>query len=157
MKRKILFDRLIIALIIVLLPSVYCLGGNGPHKGAGNNKNMPAFRGNFGRVCDQTFDDAIDAVAMGHYVIHSRGSKEFSGPKEQTLAERIRNGEVAVGGVPLISGLNTNELTPDIMDALLSRAYQKGHHGQTSIKKGKRSYEVPRRHRRPTKLRRPFS
>lgn len=72
-------------------------------------------------------DDAIDAVAMSSFVVHNRGIQSHHSPEELTIADKIRAGQVRIAGVPIISGMNANELDRDILDAMLDRKYPKGY------------------------------
>lgn len=69
------------------------------------------------------FDDALDAVAMGPAMIHNRGVKEAASVQEPTLQDRFRSGQTTIGGVPLISGFDANELDADTLDAILDKPY----------------------------------
>jgi len=76
-------------------------------------------------------DDAIDAVAMNHYVIHGRGAQEMPQPARHSLADQIAAGDLWVpGGIPRISGMRVEDFTSDVLEAMVSRAYQLGHHGR---------------------------
>jgi len=88
-------------------------------------------------------DDAIDSVAMGHYVIHNKGIKTRQERTESTVAEKIAKGEVNVGGIPILSGYNACDLTPEILNALdkcADRQYNSKLH-----RRKKKVYDVRRR------------
>lgn len=76
------------------------------------------------------FDDAIDTVAMNHYVIHGKGARDFPSTREPTIADQIRAGQLTSEGVPIISGINANELDGESLQALINRSYKGGHDGQ---------------------------
>lgn len=91
------------------------------------------------------FDDAIDVVAQGNYVIHSRGSTKPDEKKEQTLADKINMGKVKEGGVPILSGLDSSQMTPDIIKALLDRSTKVRYNGcnqyaKYDLKRGKKPF-----------------
>jgi hypothetical protein len=69
------------------------------------------------------YDDALDAVAMGHYVLHGRGAKLPEEVKQLTLAEKIRTGRVQEHGVPIISGYNAEEIDAETLSAFVDRSY----------------------------------
>lgn len=98
------------------------------------------------------FDDAIDAIAMGHYIIHGRGAKDFPSVREPTLADKIRAGQLTSEGVPLISGINANEIDKDALQAIIDRRYISGYNGQDRGKPRSRKPYVVRRIRRPAHI-----
>lgn len=97
------------------------------------------------------FDDAIDAVAMVHYCIHGQGVKKFPTEREPTIADRIRSGHLTEAGVPLLSGMNSEELGKDEIDALMARSYQQGHHGHTVPDTARKPYYPKRIRYNPTR------
>lgn len=90
------------------------------------------------------YDDAIDAVAMIHYVLHGQGARNFPTEREPTTADRIRAGELTVAGVPLLSGMNSDELSSEDIQALMDRSYQLGNHGHKLPNMTRKPY-YPRR------------
>jgi hypothetical protein len=68
------------------------------------------------------WDDAIDAVAQGSYVVHGRGVKVTEEKRDETIADKIRKGKVKENGLPVLSGLSSEKITPEIMNALLDRS-----------------------------------
>ncbi len=90
------------------------------------------------------YDDALDSVAMVHYCVHGQGVKEFPTEREPTIADRIRAGELTQAGVPLLSGMNSDELTCEDIEALMARSYQQGNHGHEVPNLARKRY-VPRR------------
>lgn len=107
-------------------------------------------------------DDALDTVAMGHYVIHSRGTHEKPMTKRDcTLMDLLRNGETNLHGVSIISGLNADEVTPEILQKLVDKDIVKGYTGEDDSKrplgmpKPRKPYIV-KRYRRPIHVRNTF-
>lgn len=90
------------------------------------------------------YDDAIDAVAMVHYVLHGQGARNFPTEREPTTADRIRAGELTIAGVPRLSGMNSDELCREDIDALMSRSYNLGNHGHQLPNMARKPY-FPRR------------
>jgi hypothetical protein len=90
------------------------------------------------------YDDALDSVAMVHYVVHGQGAKNFPTEREPSVADRIRAGQLTQAGVPLLSGINAEELDREEVDALMARSYQNGYHGQEVPHRSRKPY-VPRR------------
>ncbi len=95
------------------------------------------------------FDDAIDAVAMAHYTIHSRGSTNFPSERESTLADKIRAGKMTNSGVPILSGMNASDLTADDVQAFTDYKYKTGWDGHKQKSRTKPRYEIKRIRRRP--------
>ncbi len=94
------------------------------------------------------FDDAIDTVAMGHYVVHSKGlHRQEEGP-EKTLEQRLSDGEKAIGSIPILSGFGSGNVSDELFQTMLdnqrSGGYVKG--------KSNRFRQV---NRRPYVVRRP--
>lgn len=79
-------------------------------------------------------DDAIDSVAMGHYVIHNKGIVGVTQEIPKTLQERMQCGEMNIGGVPIISALNADELDPMTVEFLLDKAYKAGYNSEAGNK-----------------------
>lgn len=86
-------------------------------------------------------DDAIDAVAMSSFVVHNKGIKTFHHADEQTMIDRIRAGQTKIAGVPIISGMNINELDPETLGAMLDKKYPPGYNEKVG-KPGPRSKPV---------------
>lgn len=68
------------------------------------------------------FDDAIDVVSMGHYVVHGKGLRGPEGPKNLSLAEMLRSGQTEKAGVPIITGYNAEDLNEEVLEALVEKA-----------------------------------
>jgi hypothetical protein len=80
------------------------------------------------------WDDAIDTVAMGQYVVHAKGAGQA--PPETTnptLIERIKKNEPVVKGMPLLSGVDINELDEEIIEALIDRVYEKDYNRKSKF------------------------
>lgn len=90
------------------------------------------------------YDDAIDAVAMIHYVIHGQGAKNFPTERESTLADRIQAGKMTISGVPILSGMNAEEIDHEELRALMARSYASGHHGHRAPPRSREPYTVRR-------------
>lgn len=90
------------------------------------------------------FDDAIDTVAQAHYVVHGKGGNiQTVEEKRKTLAEMIRAGEMTVGGVPILSSVGSQGLTPEVVEALEDRAadkYVEWREKQARATQGKRGF-----------------
>jgi hypothetical protein len=76
------------------------------------------------------FDDALDSVAMAHYVVHNRGAKSFPSVREPTIADKIRAGKVTEEGIPILSGVNAEEVDAETLQAIIDRCYLQGHNGE---------------------------
>lgn len=96
-------------------------------------------------------DDAIDSVAMAHYVLHSRGSAKPLQPVERTMADKIKAGEIRPHGLPILSGTNINELNPETLQALIDRSYKTVYNGEIETRnRPKRKPYLGRRRRHGT-------
>jgi len=74
------------------------------------------------------WDDAIDTVAMGQYVIHAKGAGQAPPDDSRpSLTEYIKKGEPMVQGLPLLSGVPVSLLTEDDIELLLDRHYDTVH------------------------------
>lgn len=73
------------------------------------------------------FDDAIDIVGLSNYLLHTKGRAGAQAPVKKTLLERIKTNEPLVPGVPLLSGVNINELTKEEINQLLANAVTAGY------------------------------
>ena len=93
------------------------------------------------------FDDAIDAVAMIHYVVHGRGATEFPSARETTVADKIRAGQLSSAGVPVLSGMNAEEIDAETFQAIVDYRYKLGYTGAEVEKPKARRPYVPRRKR----------
>jgi hypothetical protein len=67
------------------------------------------------------FDDAIDIVGLSNYLIHTKGRTGSLAPIKKTLADRIRTDDQIVHGIPLLSGMSVNDLSPEELHALLAK------------------------------------
>ncbi|KKK90962.1 hypothetical protein LCGC14_2717740, partial [marine sediment metagenome] len=63
-------------------------------------------------------DDAIDTLSMCQYVVKNRGGKFTREAGKPGLLERIRKNLPVVRGMPLLSGVNTAEVTDEMLDIL---------------------------------------
>jgi len=72
-----------------------------------------------------SFDDAIDSVAMINYIIHGRGSKEHTPLPDKTPLQLMKSGQMHISGIPIISGLATEEIDSDLLDILVDKTYAK--------------------------------
>jgi hypothetical protein len=79
-------------------------------------------------------DDAIDSVAMGHYVIHNKGIVGATQEIPKTIQERIQQGELMMAGIPLIGALNADELDPATVEFLLDKSYKPGYNSEAGNK-----------------------
>jgi len=70
------------------------------------------------------FDDIIDTVAMTQYVVHSKGGSSSVESGELSLNDRLRDGIPVVPGIPLLSGINANDLTGEQVEILLDKYYK---------------------------------
>ena len=75
------------------------------------------------------FDDAIDSVAMAHYVVHSRGIQSFPSTRETTLADKIRAGQLTEHGVPILSGINAEEIDRETLQVIIDSRFKAGEDG----------------------------
>ena len=66
-------------------------------------------------------DDAIDTIAMSSFVVHGRGIKGPQTSREPTFLEQVKAGQLRVAGVPILSGMNTNEIDEETFTALMRR------------------------------------
>ncbi len=70
-------------------------------------------------------DDAIDVVAMSSFVVHGRGVKGPQTVKEPTFIQQIKAGQVKISGIPILSGMNPNDLDRETLNALMKRGLDK--------------------------------
>jgi hypothetical protein len=69
-------------------------------------------------------DDAIDAVAMGHYVTHGKGIRTQPAEAQQqsqTIEQMIVSGQTHYGGLSLPIALGSQGATPEILGAILDK------------------------------------
>lgn len=68
-------------------------------------------------------DDALDAVAMAHYVIHARGRRpaEPQRPSVPTIDQMLEDGQTAIEGLPLIHAFPVSQLPDALLDTLVER------------------------------------
>ena len=92
------------------------------------------------------FDDAIDSVAMAHYVIHGKGAKNFPSVREVTIADKIKAGQLTEHGVSLLSGTNASEIDRETFQAILDRSYLGGHDGHKEKPRARKPYVIRRPH-----------
>ncbi len=94
------------------------------------------------------FDDAIDTLAMSAYVIHGKGVQGPQQPRDPSLEQRIKDGDLMVAGaVPLLSGLNANQMSGEVLDALVDRAYSRAYNSDSrnmSIKNRRNNIRIRR-------------
>ena len=80
-------------------------------------------------------DDAIDAVAMTHYVVHGKGAEDEPPDPMVSMAQRILAGHLFVApGIPWLSAMTSADFSGEILDALSKRAYatrESGSKGQS--------------------------
>ncbi len=67
-------------------------------------------------------DDAIDTLSMSQYVVKNRGGKFVKERGKPSLLERIRRNLPLIKGTPLLSGVSSQEVTPEMVDILSQRA-----------------------------------
>lgn len=67
-------------------------------------------------------DDAIDTISMSQYVVKNRGGKFIKEKGKPSLLERIKRNLPLVRGTPLLSGVSSAEITPEMMDVLSQNA-----------------------------------
>jgi len=67
-------------------------------------------------------DDAIDTLSMYQYVVKNRGGKFVKEKGKLSLLERIRRNLPLIKGVPLLSGISSQEITDEMLDALSKNA-----------------------------------
>ena len=87
------------------------------------------------------FDDAIDTVAMGHYVIHSRGIAQKEQEPEETLEHMLGQGRRTIQGAPILGAFGTTNLTED----LLYRIIDSDHYADYNNQSGRRTLKPTRR------------
>jgi hypothetical protein len=68
------------------------------------------------------FDDAIDIVGLSNYLIHTKGKFGAQAPIQKTLLDRIRSDEPVIAGIPLLSGINVNDLSAEEIHCLLVKS-----------------------------------
>jgi hypothetical protein len=94
------------------------------------------------------FDDAIDTVAQGHYIVHGKGSPARFDPEAQkSLNDLVKEGTLQFQGIPLMTSVGSQNLTDEMMQALEEKSAQKvvSWNEQESIKTmGRRQYYVGR-------------
>ena len=67
-------------------------------------------------------DDAIDTISMCQYVIKNRGGKFLKEKTTPSLLERIRKNMPFIKGTPLLSGVSSQDMTEEMLDALSKNA-----------------------------------
>lgn len=67
-------------------------------------------------------DDAIDTISMCQYIVKNRGGKFVKEKKTPSLLERIRKNIPFVKGTPLLSGVSTQNITDEMVEALSRNA-----------------------------------
>ena len=67
-------------------------------------------------------DDAIDTLSMYQYVVKNRGGKFVKEKGKPSLLERIRRNLPLIKGIPLLSGVSSQDITSEMMDALSANA-----------------------------------
>jgi hypothetical protein len=73
------------------------------------------------------FDDAIDIIGLSNYLIHTKGRAGAKAPIKKTLLERIKTNEPVVPGIPLLSGVNVNDLTQEEIKQLVANKAEAGY------------------------------
>lgn len=63
-------------------------------------------------------DDAIDSLAMVHFIVHGRGRHSTIVKPEPTLVEMLESGHLQLEGLPLIQGIGVQNLTPKMLEVL---------------------------------------
>jgi len=86
-------------------------------------------------------DDAIDTVAMVHFMIHGQGSKDVYQRPGTTMIEKIQAGDVCPGGLPIISGYSSQTLPQEIIDALLDRGMSLVYNEKTRDKHNRYAFQ----------------
>lgn len=66
-------------------------------------------------------DDAIDAVAMAHFIIHGKGIQKIATMPERTLDKMLEHGQMEIGGLPIINAFGTVGLTPKMIAGIERR------------------------------------
>ena len=67
-------------------------------------------------------DDAIDTLSMYQYVVKNRGGKFVKEKGKPSLLERIRRNLPLIKGTPLLSGISSQDITDEMLDALSHNA-----------------------------------
>ena len=67
-------------------------------------------------------DDAIDTLSMSQYVVKNRGGKFVKEKGKPSLLERIRRNLPIIKGTPLLSGVSSQDITSEMLDALSHNA-----------------------------------
>jgi hypothetical protein len=107
--------------------------GAGKIKYPAHLKNKWPFKMLYAQTADFTndlallrYDDALDTVAMTQYVVHSKGVRAAKPrPDRTTLTEQIKTGRSLIRGIPILSGINSNELTNEQLAILMDKHYAK--------------------------------
>jgi len=83
-------------------------------------------------------DDAIDAVAMAHYIVHARGAggnvSAVTPPK--TFEQYMREGQFEWQGLPLINAFGVQGLTPEVLESIYTAHHDRavGRPTQTGLR-----------------------
>ncbi len=67
-------------------------------------------------------DDVIDTVSMAQFVVKNRGGKYRPETKHSTLLKRLIDNTPIVQGLPILSGVPTEEITGQMLDILSQNA-----------------------------------
>jgi hypothetical protein len=84
-------------------------------------------------------DDAIDTVAMTQYVIKTKGSQTQIIPEVPSLRKRIISGKSLVPGLPLLSGVDNDQLSVEDIESLVDKKLK-----AAMISKGRERYRRTR-------------
>lgn len=100
-------------------------------------------------------DDAIDSVAMAHYITHGKGIKvQRAQDKEKTItnpADELKRGNTHIGGIPLIQALGSGGVTTEIITTMLDRRYGAGYSENYTDYQPKRTNRMTIRNRYGTR------
>ena len=101
------------------------------------------------------FDDAIDTLAMSQYVVHAKGVTIPEPLREMSLSDRIRQNKPLVAGVPLISGLGSEDLKGEVLQAIVDKSHENSYNERnTRYSRHSRVRKVVQK-RRTTNVRKP--
>jgi hypothetical protein len=94
------------------------------------------------------FDDAIDTVAQGHYIVHGKGCPAKIDPEShEKLYDKFKAGQIKFGSLPILQSVGSQGVTEEILEMMEKRSAEKIQELKDQdrlIREGKRGYYVGR-------------
>ena len=77
------------------------------------------------------YDDAIDSIAMAHYVVHSRGIPEQEKKPVESLEQMLMQGKRHIAGAPILGAFGSAHLTEDLLNTIIDTEPPSGYNSAT--------------------------